>query len=266
MSDYWYAWEPSSYAKKTAHLTMIQHGAYRLLLDYYYQVGGPIPAIATANAQANLDSLLRVCRAFAQAEREAIEFVLAEFFELRDGRFHHHRCDEEIAKRTNLRKIRAEAGAKGGAIARANAQANGKQLPTQSQLQSQLQIQEERGSGSEAYLGDAKPSPIGQEALEGGNGLGNDDAALVANSWNLMAEDHGLPQVKRITPGRRQKIKDRAKDAGGLIKLVEVIEQIPSQPFLLGKNQRGWKADLDWILEPRNFVKLEERKFANGHG
>lgn len=97
-------------------------------------------------------------------------------------------------------------------------------------------------------------------------GLGNDDAALIANSWNLMAEDHGLPQVKRITPGRRQKIKDRAKDAGGLIKLVEVIEQIPTQPFLLGKNQRGWKADLDWILEPRNFVKLEERKFANGHG
>lgn len=107
---------------------------------------------------------------------------------------------------------------------------------------------------------------IGGLEEKGETGLGNDDAALIANSWNLMAEDHGLPQVKRITPGRRQKIKDRAKDAGGLIKLVEVIEQIPSQPFLLGKNQRGWKADLDWILEPRNFVKLEERKFANGHG
>lgn len=196
MSDFWYAWDVGSYAKKTAHLTMIQHGAYRLLLDHYYNNGGPIVA--------NAEQLLRVCRAFAPAEREAIDVVLAEFFELRDGRYHNRRCDEEIAKRTNLRKIRAEAGAKGGASARANAQANAKQLPTQLQLQSHIQIQEEERVEVRvtAPLTPTKKLP---KDPDGSKGTRWPSEAVVPEDWfvdgAMFRANAGLPEIDLATEG-----------------------------------------------------------------
>lgn len=106
-------------------------------------------------------------------------------------------------------------------------------------------------------------------ALE--DGLGEDEAAAVAHYWNGMAEECGLSQVKRMTATRREKIKARVKEVGFMNLCSNVIDQIPKQPFLTGKNARGWKCDFDWILEPSNLVKIEERKFeqggrANGHG
>lgn len=194
MSDFWYAWDVGSYAKKTAHLTMIQHGAYRLLLDHYYNNGGPIVA--------NAEQLLRVCRAFAPAEREAIDAVLAEFFELRDGRYHNRRCDEEIAKRTNLRKIRAEAGAKGGASARANAQANAKQLPTQLQLQSHIQIQEEERV--EVRVTAPPPKKL-HKAPDGSKGTRWPEDAVVPDHWLVDGATYrrnaGLPEIDLATEG-----------------------------------------------------------------
>lgn len=76
------------YAKDTAHLTMLEHGAYTLLLDRYYATEAPIPA----------DQAHRLARARSPEEREAVDAVLEEFFELRDGQWHHSRCDEVIAE------------------------------------------------------------------------------------------------------------------------------------------------------------------------
>lgn len=147
MSDYWYAFNTGVYAKKTATLSMIEHGAYRLLLDHYYNVG---PGIA-----ANATGLLRVCRAFAPDEQAAVQFILDQFFELRDGVYYNHRADEELEKRSKLRKTRAEAGAIGGAktraIARAKAKASEGQLPTQ--IQSQLHPSLPRKGGKEGVVG-----------------------------------------------------------------------------------------------------------------
>lgn len=118
------------------------------------------------------------------------------------------------------------------------------------------------------------PLPEDQQGVDKGldgednpYGLGADDAALVGNSWNGMAEEHGLPTIQRMTRARRQKILARAREVG-LPNLISTIERVPDQPFLLGRNDRGWRIDFDWLLEPRNFVKVEEQKFrraGNGH-
>jgi uncharacterized protein YdaU (DUF1376 family) len=147
MSDYWYAFNSGAYAKKTATLSMIEHGAYRLLLDHYYNVG--------PGMEANATGLLRVCRAFAPDEQAAVQSILDKFFELRDGMYYNHKADKELDKRSKLRKIRAEAGAKGGASTRANASAKAKanegQLPTQ--LQTQLHPSLPRKGGKEGVVG-----------------------------------------------------------------------------------------------------------------
>lgn len=76
------------YAKDTGHLSMLEHGAYNLLLDRYYGTEGGIPA----------DQVYRVARAKTKEEREAVDLVLAEFFELIDGSWIKGRCEEEIAR------------------------------------------------------------------------------------------------------------------------------------------------------------------------
>jgi uncharacterized protein YdaU (DUF1376 family) len=124
-----------NYAKTTAHLSMIEHGAYRLLLDHYMQTGGKL--------KANEEQLLRVCRAFAREEKQALLSVLGQFFEQSDGHYIHAHADEALAKRSKLAEIRAKAGAIGGAKSKPKRQATDKHLLTSS-LPSSLSQKEEK--------------------------------------------------------------------------------------------------------------------------
>lgn len=77
------------YLRKTARLSMIEHGAYNLLLDYYYAEESPIPL--------DTDEACRMVRAIRPDERKAIEKVLALYFTKQDDGFHQGRVDSEIA-------------------------------------------------------------------------------------------------------------------------------------------------------------------------
>ena len=135
VKDVWYSWYPADYAAKTAHLTAVQDGIYRRLLDHYYLMHGRVVANAT--------TLLRVCRAFDEAERAAVPAMLAEFFTVIDGHYRHERADAELEKRALLRQKRAEAGSKGGKQKVANATNLLGRLPANCQTQSQSQSQKE---------------------------------------------------------------------------------------------------------------------------
>jgi uncharacterized protein YdaU (DUF1376 family) len=76
------------YVKDTAHLSMLEHGAYNLLMDRYYATEEPIPD----------EQKYRVARARTEDEKKAVEIVLDEFFELVNGRWIQKRCDEVLAE------------------------------------------------------------------------------------------------------------------------------------------------------------------------
>lgn len=88
------------YAKDTVHLSMIEHGAYRLLLDRYYGTEAGIPA----------DQVHRFARARTKEEKDAVDVVLAEFFRLVDGVWINHRAEIEIEKA----KVRIDAAKNNG--------------------------------------------------------------------------------------------------------------------------------------------------------
>lgn len=92
------------YAKDTAHLTMIEHGAYSLLLDRYYGTEQGIPA----------DQAHRVARARTREEKQAVDAVLGEFFTLVDGIWINQRAEEEIVKAQAKIKAAQENGKRGG--------------------------------------------------------------------------------------------------------------------------------------------------------
>jgi uncharacterized protein YdaU (DUF1376 family) len=101
----WYAHYPGDYGRDTAHLSLVQHGAYRLLLDHYYSTASALPSDVTA--------LHRVCRAFDQTERDAVDSVLKEYFELRADGYHNARADLELAKRAESRERLSTSGRRG---------------------------------------------------------------------------------------------------------------------------------------------------------
>jgi len=80
---------PGDYARDTKHLTMLEHGAYNLLLDVLYSTEKPLP---------NNEALLfRVCSASTKREKRAIKYVLSEFFYEKPTGFSNARFEKELS-------------------------------------------------------------------------------------------------------------------------------------------------------------------------
>ena len=92
------------YAKDTGHLTMLEHGAYSLLLDRYYSTEDGIPQ----------DQAHRICRARTPPEKQAVDVVLAEFFSIIGGKWINRRAEEEIARMREQAKNSRDNGRLGG--------------------------------------------------------------------------------------------------------------------------------------------------------
>jgi len=43
-----------------------------------------------------------------------------------------------------------------------------------------------------------------------------------------------------------------------------LFEYVRGSPFLMGENDRQWTCDLEWIIKPKNFVKIIEGKYHKG--
>lgn len=102
--DSWYARYPGDYRRDTAHLSLVQHGAYTLCLDHYYATGRPLPSAR--------DLIYRICSAFEEGERLAVDFVLENFFRAQPDGYHNSRADRELVEREAKRKQQSEAARK----------------------------------------------------------------------------------------------------------------------------------------------------------
>lgn len=108
--NYWYARHFKDYAARTAHLSLMEHGAYALLLDHYYQTGGKLIANAIAIA--------RVCRCQTEEERSTVQSILDQFFTVdASGMYRNDRADREMGIAASVSAVRSAAG-KAGALAR----------------------------------------------------------------------------------------------------------------------------------------------------
>ena len=72
-----------------------------------------------------------------------------------------------------------------------------------------------------------------------------------------------------MTDKRREKIRIRLAEMGKtradqIITLETVFIKIGESDFCNGKNERGWKADFDWVfVNESNWVKVIENKYIN---
>lgn len=82
----------------------------------------------------------------------------------------------------------------------------------------------------------------------------------VVEAWNAMAETCGLPKAK-LTANRRPKLRTFVR-RNTVDDITEAIWKIPQSDFLCGRNDRAWKADLDFFVNPSKFPKILEGSYG----
>ena len=96
---------------------------------------------------------------------------------------------------------------------------------------------------------------------ETSNDMSSDDDQVtvdeVVRAWNDLAADRDLPRVVKVTPTRRKQIQARIREYTA-DDWSTALSAIYRSKFLCGENDRGWKADFDFLLQPKSFVKLIE--------
>lgn len=79
----------------------------------------------------------------------------------------------------------------------------------------------------------------------------------VVEAWNLTAERKGLRKAVKVTPQRRKQIQARIRQ-NTITEWQEALAAIERSRFCCGENDRGWRADLDFLLQPKSFTRLIE--------
>lgn len=80
-------------------------------------------------------------------------------------------------------------------------------------------------------------------------------------AWNDLASELGLPKAQILTAERRRKIKSRLNECGGLDGWRDALAKIRGSPLCRGENDRGWRADLDFLLQRKSFTRLMEGSY-----
>ena len=140
------------YARDAGHLSMLEHGAYCLLLDRYYITEQGIPA----------EQAHRLCRAKTKEDRAAVDAVLAEFFTLDGGAWINGRAGREVIKAQTKIKAARENGKSGGRPKRTQQEPTGLAPGSDSVTQAKaLQTPDTKLNHSEAIASAADKSAAG---------------------------------------------------------------------------------------------------------
>lgn len=88
----------------------------------------------------------------------------------------------------------------------------------------------------------------------------------IKEMWNETCP--GFPKLFTISEARKNKMRLRIVEMGGVEKALLLLKQIftkmQQSNFLKGDNKRGWKASFDWLFEnDKNWVKVYEGNYDN---
>lgn len=94
-----------------------------------------------------------------------------------------------------------------------------------------------------------------------------EDEVIVKIDYNNVIELYHtlcpkLSKVAKVSDDRKKHINARLSEFG-IEKFTEVLRLAGESDFLNGKNERTWKADFDFIINPNKFIKILEGKYSN---
>ncbi len=146
------------YLAATRHLSLLEHGIYRSLIDLYYIHEAPLPI--------ELKTVCRLICARSNEEIEAVELILNEFFEKADDGWHSARCDREIGLAREKAERNREVGRMGGRPKKTETQPADSGNPEITQMVSDQNPQETLASNHKPVTSNHKPEKRDSRARE----------------------------------------------------------------------------------------------------
>ena len=239
-SDTWMPFYVGDYLSATGRLTTEQHGAYLLILLDYWKNGAP------PDDDAVLAALARMSPASWKKARTA----LIGFFEVRDGLWVQKRVEHERDRASDITEKRSEAG-KASAAARAERKQTGNKCSTHVATNGQ---QNGRPSQSHSSIELIASTNVDVSAEPTDQPLTKQE---VIEAWQSRMVPKGFPSIRKMTAQRERQLKARLKDST-LDEWVQAMDALERSAFCRGENDRGWRADFDFLLQPKSFTKLLE--------
>ncbi|QIY81487.1 YdaU family protein [Chromobacterium violaceum] len=224
------------YAKDTAHLSILEHGVYSLLLDRYYGTEQGIPA----------DQAYRVSRARSDDEKAAVDVVLAEFFELVDGIWINRRAEEEITKAQTKIKAAKENGKKGGRPRKVSAGIGSGSGNETEEEPSGFSLGYENETQPKAHQ---TPDTNTQEAT----------ASFVRDARTTAGDRDGIPVPEDLQPDRTSRLKAAELCLDPDAEMERFIAHHQAQSSTR-KDATAWQAQFrKWLLDQHQFNADRER-------
>ena len=165
---YYYTFNIGDYRADTGHLSCLEHGIYRQLIDWYYLDEKPIPEDSSI--------VLRRLRLESEHAKTVLQ-VLTEFFKKSTDGWHHTRCDAELLY-FHQKTLRNQHNGKLGGRPRKNQVVYFQNpLETQTKPQPITNNQEpitikEKERGASAPLSGLSPDPVAEQQSLRINGKG----------------------------------------------------------------------------------------------
>lgn len=245
------------YAKKAGRLSMLQHGAYNLLIDACYD----------REKFPTLEEAIDWTWASTEAEIEAVKFVLSRFFRLdADGQYVQDRILEEIldysAKSEKNKRIAQEREAK-----RNETYTKRERLVDESSQKEQLW-----SPNQEPRTNNQEPLTKETTSLVDTPPANRPPASPNAEIVELYHKHLPMcPRVEVLNDGRKRAIASRWREvvtdkeiackadpkAEALAFFSWFFEHASKSHFLTGR-LKAWRADFDFLMTPSKFVKVVE--------
>ena len=101
----------------------------------------------------------------------------------------------------------------------------------------------------------------GREGKEGKGKKGMGDLPKEVEFWNQNCD--GLPKALAVNDDRMKRIRGRRQDPFWVANFEHAVVRVTKSEFCCGKNDRKWRADFDWMLQPNVVAKIMEGKYDN---
>lgn len=238
---HWYPRYPADYAQKTRHLSLMEHGAYALLMDHYYSTEKPLPA--------NIVQLHRICIAFAPEEQEALQTILNEFFILKEDGYHNSRINEEISKKKDISEKRRKV-------------ATDRHKKDKKEVKKQAAI----ACANAGAIADTSTST----STSTYNNINNIDLEneIIAKYTNIFLQTFNgyVNQMQPISKAAKNTIIDIHR---GLMKndfnaFEDVCKKALENDYYIGKNKYNFLITLEWLANEKNVVKILNERPRKG--
>lgn len=282
---HYYKFNIADYRKDTGHLTTVEHGIYRQLIDWYYLDEQPIPTETHVTARR-----LRL----GKDEIKPLENVLADFFVLSEAGYKHKRIDAEINDYHAQAEKNQRNGKLGGRPKKTQSVISGN--PEQSQNNPNHKLinsethklinSETIDTDIDAPLNDVHPCTTFTQTVSTESATEQKQAKpkkqkapyeLIMKMYNEIL--HELPQATELTESRKKLIDDfwlwilttnrasgkrKATNEQEAIKYSEdFFYSITEDDFIMGRTiktgkHQNWRASIDYILSPKGRTKCVE--------